>query len=257
MWPSPQGHPFQLGPPSSPLHPEFTITLLFQQKGGRERERQGCACLLLPGSPLRAPSLPDRKPAPESQPAAALPRTPPPHLRPTESHSAQRPARAAAPPRLLGAGPRRPAGQLPGAASAHRPLLQVPDPFLPDAGPTLASVADLLGRGETTKSLTPSPLASDSEKAWDTGAWVSKGLCSGQPEGKGQKPGLESQPGGRGGWEESPPHLTLSGSGGKGKLELDSPGVSVRLTLGTGASLGWLCTHSALAQPHPSSTSSA
>ena len=57
----------------------------------REGERQGCAWLRCPRSLLRAPSLPDRKPAPIPSQLQLCHHRPPLQPRPTESHSAPGP----------------------------------------------------------------------------------------------------------------------------------------------------------------------
>ena len=98
----------------------------------REGERQGCAWLRCPRSPLRAPSLPDRKPAPipsQLQLCHHRPLNP----RPTESHSAPGPSGSTpVPPRWP---PKRP------GLSRGRPQLTGPSSWslgLAPHSPTLA-----------------------------------------------------------------------------------------------------------------------
>lgn len=96
-----------------------------------EGERQGCACCC-PRSPLRAPSLPDRKPIPSQ---LQLCHPPPPNPGP-RSHTPLG-GRLALRLRPGSSAPAPQARLTPGAAPAHRPLLLVPGPrlSLPHAGP--------------------------------------------------------------------------------------------------------------------------
>lgn len=104
-------------PPPTPAH----NYLAFPAEGRRGREKgRGVPVCCCPRSPLRAPSLPDRKPAPiPSQLQLCLP--PPPSTPGPRSHT---PLGGwpgpAAPPRLSALAPKGPA--YPGAAPAHRPL---------------------------------------------------------------------------------------------------------------------------------------
>ena len=86
--PTPRATSSNLGPSSSPPHPGFTITLLFQQKGGEGGRKAGVCLAALPPLPSAGPFPSRQETSPDSQPAAALPPPPPLHPRPTESHSA-------------------------------------------------------------------------------------------------------------------------------------------------------------------------
>ena len=155
-------------PPGSPLptwdlHPArptlgSQLPCFSSRREKREGERQGCAWLRCPRSLLRAPSLPDRKPAPIPSQLQLCHHRPPSSPGP-RSHTPLR--GPAAPLRFLCDGPQK-AGLLPGAAPAHRPLLRVPGPrpSLPHAGPTRRCLC-----GTRQRPCLPGPLASESEKA--------------------------------------------------------------------------------------------
>lgn len=163
--PTPRATSSNLGPSSSPPHPGFTITLLFQQKGGEGGRKAGVCLAALPPLPSAGPFPSRQETSPDSQPAAALP-PPPPSTPGPRSHTPLR--GPAAPLRFLRDGPQK-AGLLPGAAPAHRPLLRVsgPRPSLPHAGPTRRCLC-----GTRQRPCLPGPLASESEKAWECGTWV-------------------------------------------------------------------------------------
>lgn len=190
--PSPQGHPFQCRPLSSTPHPRLTITSLFQQKGGeREGESQGCAWLLLALIPSAGPFPSRQETSPGSQPAAGLSPTPLPRdrgvtlnpaaglalrLRPDSSAMAPKAWHNLA--RLRSTGP-------------------TPGPQLRPPAPRRWLRAGSLGLscwgGRMTKALLS---LLTQRKPGTAGQGCEKSLCSGQPRGKGQKPGLESQAGG-------------------------------------------------------------
>ena len=119
MRPNPQGHLFQLGAPIPPAPPWVHNYLAFPAEGRRRREKgRGVPSCCCPRSPLRAPSLPDRKPAPiPSQLQLCHP--PPPQAHGVTHCSAGsqrlRPGSSATAPRRLGLSRGRP--QLTGPSS--------------------------------------------------------------------------------------------------------------------------------------------
>lgn len=169
--PSPRATPSNSGPPSSPLHPGLTNTSLFQRREEREGGKQGCACLLLSRSLLQAPSLPDRKPAPnpsQLQPSAPASTPGPRSHTPLGGRRALRlrPSSSELSPK---------ARLIPGAAPAPRPLLLVPGlaPYCPTLAPRGFLGPSRLGaRGPDKGPLSAGPPASESEKARDTGTRV-------------------------------------------------------------------------------------
>lgn len=195
MQPSPQGHPFQCRPPSSTPHPGLAITSLFQQKGGeRGGESQGCAWLLLALIPSPGP-LPfqtgNQPRVPASCRAVPQPPTPGPW---SHSPPGGRPG-PAAPPRLFSYGPQGLA--YPSKAQEHRPYSRSPNsPPVPRRWPRTGFLGLSCWGGRMTKAL-HSLLTQ--RKPGTAAHGCEKSLCSGQPRGKGQKPGLESQAGGGGG----------------------------------------------------------
>lgn len=175
-----------------------------------EGERLGCACLLLPPLPSAGPFPSRQETSPDSQPAAALP--PSPLLQPGPTESPRRPAGPATPPRLHGTGPVGPI--CPGGGPS--PQAPPPGPRASPLPPPRWPSTRLLVR-VPTEPLSPGPLASESEKAWDTGHGCERAFVLGRLGGKGQKPGLESWPGGEGAGGR-PPHLTLSRPSRVGEL---------------------------------------
>lgn len=136
--------------------------------------------------------------------------SPPPQPGPTESP--RRPAGPATPPRLLGTGPVGPI--CPGGGPS--PQAPPPGPWASPLPPPRWPSTRLLVR-VPTEPLSPGPQASESEKAWDTGHGCERAFVLGRLGGKGQKPGLESWPGGEGAGGR-PPHLTLSRPSRVGEL---------------------------------------
>lgn len=130
----------------------------------KEGARQGCACLLLPPLPSAGPFPSRQETSSESQPAAVWPPPPPQAHGVTLCRVAAGRALRLRPGSWL-----RKTWQIPrGAGSQARPPVPGPRPSLPHACPTRGFQAELLGVGRQ-KSLSPSPLTSDSDKAWDTG----------------------------------------------------------------------------------------
>lgn len=152
--PNPQGHLFQLGALIQPAPPWAHNYLAFPEEGRRGREKgRGVPVCCCPRSPLRAPSLPDRKPAPIPSQLQLCPPAPPPPTRPTESHSPQRLAGPATPPRLfrlLCSGPLGPAYPRGGPSPQAPPLGPQASPLPPPRW----SHAGLLVRNPT-KPLSP------------------------------------------------------------------------------------------------------
>lgn len=98
----------------------------------------------------------------------------------------------AAPPRLLSYGPQGLA--YPSKAQEHRPSSRSPtSPLTPRRWPRAGSLGLSCWGGRMTKTL-HSLLTQ--RKLGTAGHGCEKSLCSGQPRGKGQKPGLESLAGG-------------------------------------------------------------
>lgn len=146
------GPPLPTRGPVQPAPPEAHDYLAFPEgRRGRERGWGVPACCCCPRSPLQAPSLPDRKPAPIPSQLQPAPRPPP----PLQAHgvtlrSLARSLGGPAGPCGSAPAPRRwplKAGLIPGAAPALRPLLLVrgPRPLLPHAGATRGPRAELLG----------------------------------------------------------------------------------------------------------------
>lgn len=166
MRPNPQGQLFQLGAPIQPTTPWAHNYLAFPAEGRRGREKgRGVPLCCCPRSPLRAPSLPDRKPAPiPSQLQLCPPSTPGPR-----SHtSLHRPQGPTAPPRLLlralPQGRAYPGGGFSSQAPPPGPRVS---PLTPPRRPQEGLLEEHRQRPNPPRSL-----ASDSEKARDTGRWV-------------------------------------------------------------------------------------
>lgn len=168
--------------------------LAFPAEGRRERERErkSGVCLAAAGpDPLCGP-LPFQTGNQPRVPAScrAVPHAPTPgpwsHTQPSG-----RPG-PAAPPRLLSYGPQGLA--YPNKAQEHRPYSRPPtSPPAPQRWLCAGSLSLSCWGGRMTKAL-HSLLTQ--RKPGTAGQGCEKSLCSGQPRGKGQKPGLESQAGG-------------------------------------------------------------
>lgn len=191
--PTPRATSSNLGPPSRPPPtPGSQLPRFSSRREEREGERQGCAWLLLPLSPLRAPSLPDRKPAPIP---SQLQLCPPPLPAGPQSHTPLSPG-PTAPPRLLPDGPQK-AGPIPGAGRPHPPLTG-PSSWSPGLAPPAPTLAPrcVAGAGPDGGSLPQIRWLLSQRRPGTLGHGYERAFVLGSLWGKGQKPGLESRQGG-------------------------------------------------------------
>lgn len=132
--PIPRASSSNLGPLSSPPHPGLTITSLFQQKGGEGGRKAGVCLFAAVPAPLCGP-LPFQTGNQPRFPASCSFAPPPPQAHGVTLLCTARRALRLRPGSSSELCPK--AELIPGAASAHRPLLLVPGsrPSLPHAGP--------------------------------------------------------------------------------------------------------------------------